>query len=155
MAKPEVKLYDTTLRDGAQREGLSLSVEDKLKITAKLDELGIHYIEGGWPGSNPKDVEYFKQVKKLKLKNSKVVAFGSTRRKGVLAKDDKNIQYLINAGTEAVCLVGKSWDIHVTHVLVATLEDNLQMIADSIEYLKKRGLKVFFDAEHFFDGYRG
>jgi len=155
MAKQEVKLYDTTLRDGAQREGLSLSVEDKLKITTKLDELGVHYIEGGWPGSNPKDVEYFKQVKKLKLNNSKVVAFGSTRRKGVSAKDDKNIQHLIKAGTEAVCLVGKSWDIHVTHVLVTTLEDNLQMIADSIKYFKKRGIQVFFDAEHFFDGYRG
>ncbi len=155
MAKPEVKLYDTTLRDGAQREGLSLSVEDKLKITTKLDELGVHYIEGGWPGSNPKDVEYFKRVKKLSLKNSKVVAFGSTRRKGVSAKDDKNIQHFIKAGTETACLVGKSWDIHVTHVLVATLEYNLQMIADSIEYLKKRGLEVFFDAEHFFDGYRG
>lgn len=155
MAKQRVSIYDTTLRDGAQREGLSLSVDDKLKITAKLDELGIDYIEGGWPGANPKDIEYFKRVKDLKLKHAVVVAFGSTRRKGLAPSEDKNIQALIKAETKAVCIVGKSWDVHVTQVLVTTLEDNLKMISETIAYFKKKGLTVFFDAEHFFDGYRG
>lgn len=154
MVKSRVKIYDTTLRDGAQREGLSLSVDDKLKITSKLDDLGIDYIEGGWPGANPKDIEYFKRVKELDLKHATVVAFGSTRRKGVTASEDNNVQALIKAGTKAVCIVGKSWDVHVTHVLITTLEDNIKMISDTIAYFKKKGLEVFFDAEHFFDGYR-
>ncbi len=154
MVNPEVKLYDTTLRDGAQREGLSFSVEDKLKITAKLDELGIHYIEGGWPGSNPKDIEYFRQVKNLPLKGSKIVAFGSTRRKGVRPSEDSNLQAILKSGVSTACVFGKSWDLHVTHVLVATLEDNLRMISDSVSYLKKRGLEVIYDAEHFFNGFR-
>ncbi|MDI6892085.1 MAG: citramalate synthase [Actinomycetota bacterium] len=153
-SKVEVKLYDTTLRDGAQREGLSFSVEDKLKVTSKLDELGIHYIEGGWPGSNPKDIEYFKRVKGFDLKNATVVAFGSTRHKGVLAAKDKNLKQLVKAGTSTVCIFGKSWDLHVTHILITTLDDNLKMIADSVGFLKKRGLEVIYDAEHFFDGYR-
>lgn len=152
MAK--VKLYDTTLRDGAQREGLSFSVEDKLKVTLELDRLGIHYIEGGWPGSNPKDREYFKRVRKLDLKKARVVAFGSTRRKDISPENDSNLLELVKAKTPSVCVVGKSWDVHVTSVLVTTLEENLKMINDSVGYLKAKGLEVHFDAEHFFDGYK-
>lgn len=150
----EVKLYDTTLRDGAQREGLSFSVDDKLKVTMELDRLGIHYIEGGWPGSNPKDREYFFRVRKLDLKNSRIVAFGSTRRKDILPEKDPNLSELVKAKTASVCIVGKSWDVHVTSVLVTTLEENLKMIRDSILFLKKRGLEVHFDAEHFYDGFK-
>lgn len=149
----EVKLYDTTLRDGSQREGLSFSVQDKLKIAQKLDELGIHYIEGGWPGSNPKDINFFSAVKQVNLKNSKVVAFGSTRRKNITPEEDKNLKALLKAGTEIVCVFGKSWDVHVTSVLITTLEENLKMISDSVTYLKNKGLEVIYDAEHFFDGY--
>lgn len=151
---PDVKLYDTTLRDGAQREGISFSVEDKLRITQKLDDFGIHYIEGGWPGSNPKDIEYFKKARQLKLKNAKLVAFGSTRRANTSADKDDNIRALVEAGVKTVCVVGKSWGIHAVHALKTTLDENLKMISDSVSYLKKQGLEVFFDAEHFFDGYR-
>lgn len=150
-----VQLYDTTLRDGAQQEGISFSVEDKLKIAQKLDELGIDYIEGGWPGSNPKDVEFFTRVGALSLSHAVVVAFGSTRRPGTKPSEDANIKALLDAGTRIVTLVGKSWDMQVTEVLETTLNENLDMIADSIHYLKSRGLTVFFDAEHFFDGYKG
>lgn len=150
----KVEIYDTTLRDGAQTQGISFSVKDKLAITEKLDEFGIHYIEGGWPGSNPKDMEYFNKVKKLKLKNSKIVAFGSTRRANVKVSRDKNIQALLKAGTEYITIFGKSWDLHVHRVLKIGLQENLDMIFDSVSFLKKRGFKVFFDAEHFFDGYR-
>lgn len=149
-----VKLFDTTLRDGAQTEGLTLTVEDKLKVTAALDKLGIDYIEGGWPGSNPKDIEYFKKGKDLKLKNAKLVAFGSTRRKNTRSEDDKNLQSLIEVETPVVCIFGKSWDVHVTSVLVTTLDENLQMITDSVSFLKKKKLEVIYDAEHFFDGYK-
>lgn len=149
-----VKLYDTTLRDGAQREGLSFSVEDKLRITEKLDDFGIHYVEGGWPGSNPKDIEYFARVHRLKLKNAKVVAFGSTRRPKIKVADDPNIRALVEAGTPAVCIVGKSWGLHVEHTLKTTLDENLKMIGSSVSYLKGQGLEVFFDAEHFFDAFR-
>ena len=149
----KVQLYDTTLRDGAQMEGISLSVEDKLKIVAKLDELGIHYIEGGWPGSNPKDVEFFERAKSLKLANAVLVAFGSTRRVGGRAAGDANLQALLDAETAAITLVGKASDVHVRDVLETTTEENLAMIADSIRFLKDKGRTVFFDAEHFFDGY--
>jgi len=132
----QVKLYDTTLRDGSQREGISFTVADKLKIAQKLDELGIHYIEGGWPGSNPKDSEFFVQVKSLKLKNAKMVAFGSTRRPKVKAEADATLRQLVEAGTEYVTLVGKSSARQVTQVLETTLEENLAMITDSIEYLR-------------------
>lgn len=152
MAK--VKLYDTTLRDGSQREGLSFSVQDKLKIARKLDQLGVHYIEGGWPGSNPKDIDFFSAVKNLNLKNSKIVAFGSTRRKNIKPEEDKNLKALLKAGTETVCIFGKSWDVHVTSVLITTMEENLKMIHDSVAFLKKSGLEVIYDAEHFFDGYK-
>lgn len=149
-----VTLFDTTLRDGAQTEGISFTVEDKLKITKLLDELGIHYIEGGWPGSNPKDIEYFKAVKKLKLKKAKIVAFSSTRRPHVKVQDDKNIETLLAADTPVVSIFGKCWDFHVTDALKTTLEENLAMIKDTIAYAKKAGKEVVFDAEHFFDGYK-
>ena len=149
-----VQLYDTTLRDGAQREGISLSVVDKLNIARKLDELGIHFIEGGWPGSNPKDVEFFDRARKLKLTSSVLVAFGSTRHPKAKAETDANLLALANAGAKVVTIVGKSSELQVTQVLETTLEENLSLIADSIRYLKSKGLKVFFDAEHFFDGFK-
>jgi 2-isopropylmalate synthase len=150
----KVQLYDTTLRDGAQSEGISLSVVDKLNIARKLDELGIHFIEGGWPGSNPKDVEFFNKARRLKLKNSVLVAFGSTRRPKAKAGSDANLLALAKAGTRAVTIVGKSSARQVTQVLETTLEENLKMTTDSIKYLKGKGLRVFFDAEHFFDGFK-
>ncbi|MCH7811947.1 MAG: citramalate synthase [Chloroflexi bacterium] len=149
----QVQLYDTTLRDGAQMEGISLSVEDKLKITAKLDELGIHYIEGGWPGSNPKDVEFFERARSLTLKHAKLAAFGSTRRAGGSLKDDANLRALLDAQTPVVTIVGKASDVHVRDILGTTTEENLAMIADSIRFLKEHDREVYFDAEHFFDGY--
>ena len=148
----KVELYDTTLRDGAQTEGISYSVLDKLKIAEKLDALGIHYIEGGWPGSNPKDIEFFKQVKKRRLKHSLVCAFGSTARAHLAAKKDSNIKALLKAETEIVTLFGKSWDLHVKYVLKTSADENLRMISGSIGYLKSKGRKVIYDAEHFFDG---
>lgn len=150
----KVTLFDTTLRDGAQTEGISFSLEDKLKIAKLLDELGVHYIEGGWPGSNPKDIEFFKKVKKLSLKNAKIVAFSSTRRPNIKVKDDKNIATLLAAETPAVSIFGKCWDFHVTDALKTTLEENLAMIKDTVAYAKKAGKEVIFDAEHFFDGYK-
>jgi 2-isopropylmalate synthase len=151
---PVIRLYDTTLRDGTQREGISLSVDDKLKIARKLDEFGFHYIEGGWPGSNPKDVEFFRRVRSLGLKQAKVAAFGSTRRKGVAPQDDANIKALLEADTPVVTFVAKSWDLHVTDVLETTLEENLAMIGESVAYAKAAGREVVHDAEHFFDGFR-
>jgi len=150
-----VQLYDTTLRDGAQQEGISLSVEDKLKICQKLDELGIDFIEGGWPGSNPKDTEFFAQAHNLRLAHSTLVAFGSTRRAGCRVEEDLNLQALLQAKTKVVTIVGKAWDKQVTRVLETTPEENISMITDSISYLRAKGLRVFFDAEHFFDGYKG
>jgi 2-isopropylmalate synthase len=150
-----VQLYDTTLRDGAQQEGISFSVEEKLKICQKLDELGIDFIEGGWPGSNPKDSEFFAQAQNLRLTHSTLVAFGSTRRSNCLVGKDPNLEALLQAKTQVVTIVGKAWDKQVTRVLETTLEKNLTMITDSISYLRANGLRVFFDAEHFFDGYKG
>ncbi len=150
-----MQLYDTTLRDGAQEEGISFSVEDKLKICQKLDELGIDFIEGGWPGSNPKDSEFFAQARNLRLTHSTLVAFSSTRHVNSRAKEDLNLQALLQAKTKVVTIVGKTWDKQVTRVLETTLEENLSMITDSISYLRAKGLRVFFDAEHFFDGYKG
>jgi 2-isopropylmalate synthase len=149
-----ITLYDTTLRDGAQREGISFSVVDKINIVHKLDELGIRFVEGGWPGSNPKDTEFFRRARKLSLSNSRLVAFGSTRRPKVKAENDSSLQTLLQAGTQNVTIVGKSSEQQVIRVLEATLDENLGMIADSIAYLKANGLTVFFDAEHFFDGFR-
>jgi 2-isopropylmalate synthase len=150
----KVQLYDTTLRDGAQEEGISFSVEDKLKICQKLDELGIDFIEGGWPGSNPKDSEFFARARNLRLKHSTLVAFSSTRHVNSRAKEDLNLQALLQAKTKVVTIVGKAWNKQVTRVLETTLEENLSMITDSISYLRAKGLRVFFDAEHFFDGCR-
>jgi 2-isopropylmalate synthase len=150
----KVELYDTTLRDGTQMEGISLSVQDKLKIAQKLDELGVHYIEGGWPGSNPKDADFFAAARSLKLRTAEIVAFASTRRAAVAADKDPNLRAVLDAATPAACLVGKANEYHVRHILETTLEENLAMIGDSIAYLKSRGLTVFFDAEHFFDGFR-
>jgi 2-isopropylmalate synthase len=149
-----VQLYDTTLRDGAQSEGISFSVVDKLHVARKLDELGIHYIEGGWPGSNPKDVEFFDKARELTLKSSVLVAFGSTRHPNGQAEADANLLALASAGVRAVTIVGKSSALQVKQVLETSLDENLSMIADSIRYLGARGLTVFFDAEHFFDGFK-
>jgi 2-isopropylmalate synthase len=149
-----ILLYDTTLRDGTQREGLSLSVEDKLRITRELDALGIHTIEGGWPGSNPKDAEYFQRVRGLKLQNARVAAFGSTRHMSTRCETDPNIQALVAAETPVVTLVGKSSSLHVEKVLETTRGENLRMISESIGYLKSLGREVVYDAEHFFDGHR-
>ncbi len=150
----EIVLYDTTLRDGSQTEGISFTVRDKLKISEKLDQLGIPYIEGGWPGSNPKDKEFFDLVRKKKLKNSTVVAFGSTRRAKLKPSRDTNLRELLKAQTKTITIFGKSWDLHVTDVLKTTLEENLQMIYESVCYLKSKKREVFYDAEHFFDGYK-
>lgn len=154
MDNGHIKLYDTTLRDGSQREGISFSVDDKLRIAQKLDDLGVHYIEGGWPGSNPKDSEFFDRIAHMRLNAAKIVAFGSTRRAGVSADQDDNLQALLRAKTPVVCVVGKSWDLHVTSALKTTLEENLAMIQDSVAWLKGSGLEVIYDAEHFFDAYR-
>ncbi|MCL5291297.1 MAG: citramalate synthase [Actinobacteria bacterium] len=148
-----VYTYDTTLRDGTQREGLSLSVEDKLLIVEKLDEFGIDYIEGGFPFSNPKDQQFFKEVSRLKLANSRITAFGSTRYKDKKAAEDLGLKALVKSGVSVVCIVGKTWLMQVTEVLRTTADENLRMISESIEYLKSAGLDVFFDAEHFFDGF--
>ncbi len=150
----QVQLYDTTLRDGAQGEGISFSVVDKLHITQKLDELGVHFIEGGWPGSNPKDVEFFEKAQSLTLSHAKLVAFGSTRRAETKTEADANLLALASAGVKVVTIVGKGSELQVTQVLETTLDENLSMIADSIGYLRARGLTVFFDAEHFFDGFK-
>jgi 2-isopropylmalate synthase len=152
--KEQVFLYDTTLRDGTQGEGVSLSVDDKLKIVEKLDQLGVHYIEGGWPGSNPKDMEFFQRAQEIKLSTAKITAFGSTRRIGINAKDDENLQRLIESGVSVVAIFGKTWDFHVIEALRTTLEENLEMIKDSVTFLKQNGMEVVFDAEHFFDGYK-
>ncbi len=149
-----VKIYDTTLRDGSQTEDIAFSLEDKIRIAQKLDELGIHYIEGGWPGSNPKDLQFFQEIKSVPLSHAKIVAFGSTCRAGVLPQDDPNIQSLIAADTEAVTIFGKSWDIHPLDVLNITLDQNLEIIHQSIRFLKGRVPEVIFDAEHFFDGFK-
>ncbi|MFH1381071.1 MAG: citramalate synthase [Candidatus Omnitrophota bacterium] len=150
----KVEIYDTTLRDGAQTQGISFSVADKLQIVEKLDELGITYIEGGWPGANPKDVEFFKKAKKLKLKNAKLAAFGSTRRANTDVSKDAVINGLLRSDVNVITIFGKSWALHVKEILKTTLEENLQMIEDSVRYLKSKGKFVIFDAEHFFDGYK-
>ena len=154
--QPErVEIYDTTLRDGSQLEGISLTVEDKLKIARQLDRLGVTYIEGGWPGANPKDVEFFERARsELELTTAEMVAFGSTRRAKGKSDTDPTLQNLLSAQTGVVCIVGKTWDYHVTEALQTTLDEGVAMVADSIAFLKGEGKKVFFDAEHFFDGYR-
>ncbi len=155
MKDKKVYIYDTTLRDGSQSEGISFTVKDKMRIAGKLDELGIDFIEGGWPGANPKDDEFFKEASKsLKLKNSKLVAFGSTRRANTKASADPVLANLLMSGTEYITIFGKSWDLHVKQVLKVPPKENLNMIEDSVAYLRKNGKHVIFDAEHFFDGFK-
>jgi 2-isopropylmalate synthase len=149
----KIELYDTTLRDGAQSEGISFSVSDKLKICEKLDTLEVHFIEGGWPGANPKDMSFFKKARTLKLKNSRLVAFGSTCRAGSKAHSDNIIKGLLAAETEHITIFGKAWDLHVREVLKAELGENLRMVEDTVRYLKSKDKFVLFDAEHFFDGF--
>ncbi|MDO7786559.1 citramalate synthase [Desulforamulus aquiferis] len=152
--KPTIKIYDTTLRDGTQGEGVSLSADDKVKIALRLDKMGFHYIEGGWPGSNPKDMEFFDRIKKHQLKNAVITAFGSTCRPGVEPGQDANLKCLLDSGVKLATIFGKSWDFHVTKALNTTLEENLRMVEESVAFLKGNGLRVFFDAEHFFDGFK-
>jgi 2-isopropylmalate synthase len=149
-----VELYDTTLRDGAQTYGITFSQEDKVRIVQKLDELGIDLIEGGYPGSNPKDRRFFSVAKGLRLKHARVVAFGSTCRADTLPENDPQIASLLDAGTEIVTIVGKSWDLHVREILAISLDRNLEMIRASLAYLKQHRSRVIFDAEHFFDGFK-
>ncbi|MDR2052192.1 MAG: citramalate synthase [Treponema sp.] len=148
-----VEILDTTLRDGAQGQGIAFSARDKLAVARALDELGVAWIEAGNPGSNPKDMEFFRQAAGLRLQTAKLCAFGSTRKKGAAAKDDAQLQSLLEAGTETVVIFGKSWDFHVTEVLRAGLEENIAMIAETVAFLRERGRRVFYDAEHFFDGW--
>lgn len=150
----KIEIFDSTLRDGAQAEGISFSVEDKIRIVGALDALGISYIEAGNPGSNPKDLEFFQRVKELKLKHSRLTAFGSTRRPGIRVEEDSNIQSLLQANTPVIAIFGKSWSLHVTEIIKTTLEENLAMIRETISYLKGQGKEVIYDAEHFFDGYK-
>jgi 2-isopropylmalate synthase len=150
----KVYVYDTTLRDGSQAEGVNFSIEDKLRIIKKLDEFGIDYIECGWPGSNPKDTLLFEKLKNIKLNHSKIVAFGATRRPGKKPEEDPQLENLIKAQPQAITIFGKSWDLHVLEALRTTLEENLDMVAGSIAYLKRYVPEVIFDAEHFFDGYK-
>jgi 2-isopropylmalate synthase len=149
-----IAIYDTTLRDGSQGEGVNFSLQDKLLLTRKLDEIGVDYVEGGYPLSNPKDFEYFQAVRDLPLKHAKVCAFGMTRRKNSPPETDTCLKALLDAHTPVVTIVGKTWTFHVTNVLATTLEENLRMIGDSVAYCKSQGREVFYDAEHFFDGYR-
>ena len=149
-----IKIYDTTLRDGSQAENISFTVEDKIRIAHKLDDAGIHYVEGGWPGSNPKDVDFFKRIKKAVFKNARVAAFGSTRAPSKKVDKDPNIRKLLEVETEVITIFGKSWDMHVIEALQTTLDENLRMISESLQFLKKNCPEVLFDAEHFFDGYK-
>ena len=150
----EIEIYDTTLRDGSQAEGINFSVYDKVQIAEKLDELGFHYIEGGWPGSNPKDASFFREVRKLRFKKAKISAFGSTRKADVRVEEDRNIRLLLEAETPVVAIFGKSWVLHVHEALKTTLDENLRMIEDSVAFLSREGREVIFDAEHFFDGFK-
>ncbi len=149
-----IEIYDTTLRDGSQGEGISFSVEDKIRIARRLDEFGMDYIEGGWPGSNPKDEAFFQRMRDEKLSNSVLTAFGSTRRAGVKPESDPQLQTLLSSATPGITIFGKSWEDHVVHALRTTLEENLAMIGESVEYLARRAETVIYDAEHFFDGYK-
>ncbi len=151
--KSQVEIYDTTLRDGAQGEGINFSAMDKLRIAEKLDTFGVHYIEGGWPGSNPKDMEFFKQAARRRWRNARIAAFSMTRRKDVAVEKDELMRLILEAETPVVTIVGKTWLLHVTEVLRAKPEENLAMIADTIRYLKDHGKRVIYDAEHSFDGY--
>src|SRR5256884_7553352 len=149
-----IKIYDTTLRDGTQGEGVSFSMEDKVRLAARLDALGIHYIEGGWPGSNPKDLRFSRGRREVPLRHAKLAASTMPRRAGGTAESDANLQALLDAGAPVATIVGKAWDFQVTHALSTTLDENLKMVADTIDFLRPRTEEVMFDAEHFFDGFR-
>jgi len=153
-ADAPVILYDTTLRDGTQGENVTLSLADKIRVARMLDEYGMPYIEGGWPGSNPKDIEFFAEAKKMTWANAKLAAFGSTRHRSNSADDDPNLYELVAAETPVVTIFGKSWDLHVTDVISASLAQNLDMIAESVSWVQERGREVVYDAEHYFDGYK-
>ena len=150
-----ILLYDTTLRDGTQGENINFSAEEKIGIALRLDNLGIHYIEGGWPGSNPRDKQFFKLAKKAELKNAKLAAFGSTRKPGIHPEDDQNLTELLKSDTPAITIFGKSWDLHVEQIMYNSLEENLAMIHETVGYLKQQDREVIYDAEHFFDGFKG
>jgi 2-isopropylmalate synthase len=152
--KTTVHLYDTTLRDGAQAEDVNFSVEDMVRVAKKLDQFGVRYIEGGWPGSNPRDVEFFKEMRRVKLRKAKLVAFGATRRANLKASEDPSLKALVDSGVFTATIYGKSWDLHVLKALKTTLDENLRIISDSVAFLKKHMDDVFYDAEHFFDGYK-
>ncbi|HEX4084226.1 MAG TPA: citramalate synthase [Chthoniobacteraceae bacterium] len=154
MINPAVTIYDTTLRDGTQGTGISFSVLDKIRVAEKLDAFGIHYIEGGWPGSNPKDIAFFEEAARRKWANARITAFGMTRRGKLAVEEDPQVQTLLDAQTPAVCIVGKTWPLHVTEVFQVSLEENIAMIADTVRHLKKHGREVLYDAEHFFDSYK-
>jgi len=151
--KSPILLYDTTLRDGTQGENINFSADEKLEVARKLDDMGFHYIEGGWPGSNPRDMAFFKLAQRASFKNATLTAFGATRRPGLLTEADKNLQALLESQTAAVALFGKTWDLHVQGILGITLEENLAMIRESVAFIQKNGRDVIYDAEHFFDGY--
>ena len=148
-----VLLYDTTLRDGTQGENINFSADEKVKIAMRLDDIGVHYIEGGWPGSNPKDLQFFDLSKRVEFKQARLVAFGSTRKPGVEPDQDANLMALLDSETASVAIFGKSWDLHVEAVMGNTLHENLEMIRDSVKFLKSNNREVIYDAEHFFDGY--
>ncbi|NQU13358.1 MAG: citramalate synthase, partial [Desulfobacteraceae bacterium] len=150
----QITLYDTTLRDGTQGEYVNLSAEDKLRILKKLDDFGIEYVEGGWPGSNPKDARFFEMARKMAFQNTRLTAFGSTCRPGTNPQDDQNIKALLKTEVESVAIFGKNWDLHATEILKVSLSENLDMIRATVAYLKEEGLEVIYDAEHFFDGYK-
>lgn len=147
-------LYDTTLRDGTQGENITFSADEKVKIALRLDDVGIHYIEGGWPGSNPKDMQFFDLAKRVSFKNARLVAFGSTRKPGIRPEEDDNLKALLTSETPAVTIFGKSWDLHVEEIMANDLQENLAMITDSVRFLKSNGRETIYDAEHFFDGYK-
>src|SRR5436190_1961207 len=149
-----ITIYDTTLRDGTQAEGISFSSADKIRIAERLDAFGVNYIEGGWPGSNPKDMEFFVEAAKRKFKTARIAAFGSTRRAKTKCSDDPQIATLLAANTPVVTMVGKTWSLHVREVIRTTPEENVAMVGDSIRYFKGLGKEVIYDAEHFFDGYK-
>ncbi len=150
----KIDIFDSTLRDGAQGEGISFSVDDKLKILQRLDDFGVSFVEAGNPGSNPKDLDFFKRARSLKLNNTKLVAFGSTRRKDVSVENDDNVKAILDADTEYTAVFGKSWQLHTETILNVSPNENLSMIRDTLSFLKQNGRKVIFDAEHFFDGYK-